>query len=105
MIGYLIAWPVYLLAALMLFRIYRGQFMRFLPRGWQPVSLGLLAVVLFTPWPIDGDTWFPAPAIIAVMFNLMEKDGLGLLKSLLPLLFLSTVVCSVAWWKARRAES
>ncbi len=105
MIGYLMAWPLYLGVAFLLFRLYRRQFMPLLPEGWRAVSAGLLAVVLFTPWPIDGDTWFPAPAIIAVLFNLMERDGLGLLKSLFPLLLLSTVVCSVAWFKSRRAES
>ena len=47
----------------------------------------------------------PAPAIIATVFNLMEADGLGVLKSLFPLLLLSTLVCSVAWWKSRKAES
>ena len=46
-----------------------------------------------------------APAIIATVFNLMEADGLGVLKSLFPLLLLSTLVCSVAWWKSRKAES
>jgi len=105
MFGYLIAWIVYLATAVVLLRVFRRHFMPMLPPGWRPVAAGLLAVVLFTPWPIDGDTWLPAPAMIAVVFNLMERDVLGVLKSLFPLLLLSTLVCSVAWWKSRRAES
>jgi hypothetical protein len=105
MIGYLMAWIIYLLASVFLLKVYRRSFVFWLPAPWRSVSVLLLAVMLLTPWPIDGDTWLPAPAIIATVFNLMEADGLGVFKSLFPLLLLSTLVCSVAWWKSRKAES
>jgi hypothetical protein len=105
MIGYLIAWVMYLGTAWLLMNICRRHYIPRLPEHWQPVARGLIPVLLLTPWPIDGDTWALAPALIAVIFNLMEADRVGLLKSLFPLLLLSTLVCSVAWWKSRKAES
>ncbi|RZU46927.1 hypothetical protein EV700_1313 [Fluviicoccus keumensis] len=105
MIGYLVAWVVYLTAAIALLVVYKRSFIRMLPSGWRPVSFYLLAVLLLTPWPIDADNWFPSPAVMAVLFNVMERDSVGVMKSVFPLLFLSTLVCSVAWWKSRKAES
>ena len=102
MIGYFLSWAIYLVAAWLLFRLYQRSLQHFLPSEWRPVIQALLAIILFTPWPIDGNTWAPAPAIIAVLFNMLEKDWIGVLKSLLPLLLLSTVTCSIGWWRNRR---
>ena len=102
MIAYLVCWVIYAGAADLLFMLYRRALQRYLPEDIRPVVQALLGVFLFTPWPIDADTWGFAPAIIAVLFNVLEKDWPGVMKSLLPLLALTTAVAGVGWWRNRR---
>jgi hypothetical protein len=65
--------------------------------------LVLAASILLTPWPIDSQTWLPAPAIIATLFNVLSGYTIEALKSLLPILFVGNSIASfVMWFKQRR---
>ncbi|MCC6374730.1 MAG: hypothetical protein IT465_07965, partial [Moraxellaceae bacterium] len=58
--------------------------------------------ILLTPWPIDSQTWLPAPAIIATLFNVLSGEVMDGLKTLLPILFVVMVSSFVMWFKQRR---
>ena len=94
MIGYLVSWLIYVASVLALLAVYYYNLARFLPEAWRPVVL--------TPWPIDNQTWLPAPAIIATLFNVLSGYTVEAFKSLLPILFVVTVSSFVMWFKQRR---
>lgn len=102
---YLLAWLVYFFAAASLTQIYRFGFARFLPKEWRSVVMVVLVVMLFTPWPIDGAHLSPTPAIMAVLFHLLEHSGIDALKGLFPLLLLLTVISVVGWVMTSRQET
>jgi len=104
MFGYFVAWVLYLASVLGLWWVYRAGIARLLPEQWQPVLPVLLGSILLTPWPIDADTWWPAPAIIAVIFNALSGFGIAALKSLLPILLVTTLTCFVAWFISRKSS-
>ncbi len=103
MFGYLVAWIVYLVAVFGLLVIYKAKFAQYLPESLRPVLLVLMASILLTPWPIDSDTWTPAPAIIATLFHVMSGFGMTALKSLFPVLAVSTIACFSAWVLNRKS--
>jgi|GEM_PF-2419758 len=102
MIGYLVSWLIYVASVLALLAVYYYNLARFLPEAWRPVVLVLSASILLTPWPIDNQTWLPAPAIIATLFNVLSGYTIEAFKSLLPILFVMTVSSLVLWFKQRR---
>lgn len=102
---YILAWLVYWFAAASLTQIYRFGFARFLPKEWRSVVMVVLVVLLFTPWPIDSAHWSPTPAIMAVLFHLLEHSGVDALKSLFPLLVLLTVSSVVGWIATSRPKA
>lgn len=104
MIGYLMSWLIYVASVLALLWVYHASLAKFLPKPWQPVVLVLTACVLLTPWPIDNQTWLPAPAIIATLFNIMSGAGMEAIKSVLPIFLVTTIACFVMWFKSRQAD-
>ena len=54
MIGYLIAWILYLTASVFLLKVYRRSFVFWLPASWRSVSVLLLAVMLLTPFAMHS---------------------------------------------------
>lgn len=105
MFGYLVAWLIYLGAVFGLLVVYKAKLAQYLPEAFRPVLLVLLACIFLTPWPIDSDTWTPAPAIIATLFHVMSGFGVTALKSLFPILAVSTIACFSAWWLNRKSSS
>lgn len=102
MFGYLVAWIIYLAAVVGLLKIYSRSLALYLPESVRPVIAVLCASIMLTPWPIDSDTWTPAPAIIAVLFHLLSGFAVTALKSLFPVLVVSTVACLCCWWISRK---
>ncbi|HQV79988.1 MAG: hypothetical protein IPI79_11195 [Moraxellaceae bacterium] len=102
MIGYVVSWLIYLASVFALLAVYYYSLARFLPESWRPVVLMLAASILLTPWPIDSQTWLPAPAIIATLFNVLSGEVMDGLKTLLPILFVVMVSSFVMWFKQRR---
>jgi hypothetical protein len=100
--SYLVAWIIYIAAVVGLLKLYNRSLALYLPEEIRPVILVLFASVMLTPWPIDSDTWTPAPAIISALFHLLSGFGVVALKSLFPVLVVSTVACLAAWWISRR---
>lgn len=102
MLGYVVAWVVYLASALAMLWVYQRGIARLLPENIRPVLAVLMLCVLLTPWPIDQETWLLAPAIIATMFNVLSGFGIAALKSLSAILLVSTIACFIAWLKTRK---
>ena len=102
MVGYLVAWLVYLAAAFGLLWVYKKGFAHYFPQSVQPILLVLFACIMLTPWPIDSTTWVPAPAIVATMFHALSGFGVTALKSLFPILAVSTIACFVSWFMTRK---
>ena len=95
MVGYLVAWLVYLAAAFGLLWVYKKGFAHYFPQSVQPILLVLFACIMLTPWPIESNSWVPAPAIVATMFHALSGFGVTALKSLFPILAVSTLL--VLW--------
>ncbi|HQV21846.1 MAG TPA: hypothetical protein PLJ88_01995 [Agitococcus sp.] len=104
MIGYLIAWPIYVLSVLAMLYLYHVNLAKYLPQAWRPILLVLAACVLLTPWPIDNQVWLPAPAIIATLFHVMSGAALEAIKSLLPIFLVTTIACLAMWFKQRHQQ-
>ena len=102
MVGYLVAWLVYLAAAFGLLWVYKKGFAHYFPQSVQPILLVLFACIMLTPWPIESNSWVPAPAIVATMFHALSGFGVTALKSLFPILAVSTIACFVAWFISRK---
>ena len=60
MVGYLVAWLVYLAAAFGLLWVYKKGFAHYFPQSVQPILLVLFACIMLTPWPIESNSWVPA---------------------------------------------
>lgn len=105
MLTYLVSWLVYGVSVLLALCLYHTSLARFLPQAWRPVLLVIAACVMLTPWPIDNQSWLPAPAIVATVFNLMSGLVLEAVKSLLPIFLLITIACMVMWFKHRHQEN
>ncbi|HMY00097.1 MAG TPA: hypothetical protein PKL69_02895 [Agitococcus sp.] len=103
MLGYVVAWVVYVASALAIWWVYQRGIARLLPETIRSVVAVLMMCVLLTPWPIDQETWLLAPAIIATIFNVFSGFGIAALKSLSPILLVSTIACFVAWLKTRKS--
>jgi len=105
MFAYLFAWLIYIAASLGLLWVYKKGIAHYLPQAIQPILLVLAACILLTPWPIDSTTWVPAPAIVATMFHAMSGFGVTALKSLFPILAVSTIACFAAWFINRKQST
>ena len=103
MLSYLIAWVVYVVAVIGLLKLYHRSLALSLPEDWRPIIWVLFAAIMLTPWPIDSDTWTPAPAIVATAFHLLSGFGIAALKSLFPVLVVATVACTSAWLVSRKS--
>jgi len=103
MFGYFVAWLVYVASAFAMLWVYQRGIARLLPEAIRSVLAVLMMCVLLTPWPIDQETWLPAPAIVATMFNVLSGFGIAALKSLTPILLVSTIACLIAWFKTRKS--
>lgn len=103
MLSYLVAWVIYLTAVFALVAIYKAKFAQYLPEAVRPIIHILLLCVLLTPWPIDSETWMPAPAIIATLFHAMSGFWITALKSVFPILTVATIACFRAWWLNRQS--
>lgn len=101
MIGYVVALLIYLAAAAGLVELYRRFLKPRLAAEWGRLLDLALLVALFTPWFSDNTFLHFAPASIIVVFSLMAKDVMGVLRGLFPLLLVGTVV---AWLNWRRAQ-
>ncbi len=104
MFSYLFAWLIYIAASLGLLWVYKKGIAHYFPEPVRPILLVLAACVLLTPWPIDSTTWMPAPAIVATMFHALSGFGVTALKSLFPILVVSTIACFVAWMRSRKQQ-
>ena len=102
MIDYVVSWLVFLASVFALLAFYYYSLARFFPESWRLIVLMLAASILLTPWPIDSQTWLPAPAIIATLFNVLSGEVMDGLKTLLPILFVVMVSSFVMWFKQRR---
>jgi len=100
--SYLVAWIIYIAAVVGLLKLYNRSLASYLPEDLRPVIWVLFASIMLTPWPIDSDTLTPAPAIVASLFHLLSGFGVTALKSLFPVLIVSTIACSSAWWISRK---
>lgn len=100
--GYVVAWAVYLATVAGLLWVYRETLSGYVPAQWRQVLGVLLAVLLLTPWPADTDSWLPAPAVLGVLFGVMEHSLTQVLKNLLPILLVTGVTGAIAWRRARR---
>lgn len=103
MFGYFVAWIVYLASAFAMLWVYQRGIAQLLPERIRPVLAVLVMCILLTPWPIDQETWLPAPAIVATMFNVLSGFGIAAVKSAVPILLVSTIACFVAWLKTRKS--
>ncbi|WP_107866330.1 hypothetical protein [Agitococcus lubricus] len=102
MFSYLIAWIVYIVSVYALFKLYHRSLATYLPESVRPVLGLLFLTMMLTPWPIDSETWILAPAIVASLFHLLSGFTVAALKSLFPILVVSSLSCFVAWWMSRK---
>lgn len=95
--AYAIAWGLYLLLAGLLQFGFERYLASFFTSDRLRIGLrALLAIVLFTPGIVPSAAGlYVVPACIGVLFNLLSHSGIGLMKSLLPLLLSTTVVFGV----------
>lgn len=93
--AYALAWIVYLLMAALILLAFERYVAEFVPRQPKLFIRALLAVGLLTPGWVSAETVYMVPACVAILFNLLAKSGVGLLKASLPMLVVSTVVFGV----------
>lgn len=103
---YVIAWTLYLLmAALLVFGFERYVAERITGRQLRIFLRASLLMVLFTPGFVSaGENVFVVPACVGVMFNILAKSGVGLLKAALPLLLAFSVVFGVLFFRESRRD-
>lgn len=90
---YAIVWLVYLAAAAVLYRV----FLRHHIDDWFPnsarVARLMLLVMLFSPALMSTDgRLYVAPSLMALMFQLLMKSPLGMLKAVLPWMLFGGIV-------------
>lgn len=102
MIGYVVALLIYLAAAAGLVELYRRFLKPRLAAEWGRLFDAVLLVALFTPWFSDNTFLHFAPASIIVLFSLMAKDPMGVLRGLFPLLLVGAIVAGLNWRRAQR---
>lgn len=100
--AYALAWGVYLLMAALIVLAFERYVAAMVPRQPRIFIRALLMVGLFTPGWVSAETVYMVPACIAVLFNLLAKSGIGLLKASLPLLVVWTTVFGVLLFRELR---
>ncbi|HQV41562.1 MAG: hypothetical protein KBD35_05035 [Moraxellaceae bacterium] len=103
--AYAMAWIVYLLMAALImvaFERYLSEYLSHQPRLF---IRALLAVGLFTPGVVSAETVYMVPACIAILFNVLIKSGLGVVKASLPILVVASVVFGVLLFRESRRQA
>lgn len=95
-----LVWLIYLGAAAVLYRVYlRHHIDVWFPNSARVTRI-LLLVVLFSPALMsEGGQLYMAPSLMAVMFQVLMKSPLGVLKAMLPWLLFGGLAL---WLDARR---
>lgn len=98
---YVIAWILYVsMAALLVLGHERYVAGHVASRQRRIFLRAFLLIILFTPgFVAAGDNVYIVPACVGVMFNILAKSGIGLLKAALPLLLVSSVVFGVLFFR------
>ena len=104
--NYIVAWAVYLVAALGLLGLYWRYFEGFLPRVWGLILRVFMITILFTPWVVQGANGYqPAPAFIAVLFNVLAHSRDDALRALVPIAGLSLLIIGVLLFRFKPDEA
>lgn len=103
--AYALAWIVYLLMAALIVAGFERYLAAYFSRQPRLFLRALLAVGLFTPGFVSAGTVYMVPACVAILFNILSRSGLGLLKASLPMLLVSTVVFGVLLVLEKRRQS
>ncbi len=98
---YLIVWLVYLASAAVLYRVYlRHHIDDWFPNSARVARL-LLLVVLFSPALMsEHGNLYIAPSLMSLLFQILMKSPLGMLKAILPWLLFG----GIALWVDARIQ-
>lgn len=94
---YIMAWSIYLLAALPFCLIAWSVFKKYLWRGLAYLCQGFLMAIIFTPWYVLADQEILAPAIIVFAMDSITVNSTEGIRALIPLVMalLLAIVVSI----------
>lgn len=93
---YLIAWFVYMLAALTLTVVAWRVLCRFINRNLAYLLQGFLVAVLFTPWYVLPDAELMAPAFIIFVLDSITISPVDGIRALIPIVMAMLAATVVA---------